>query len=859
LLSYDSGCTATVPDLTALVTDASDNCSSAPVLTQSIATGTEISGEVTVTITATDQAGNSSSCDVLLNASDQTSPTALCKDITVYLDMTGEVTINAEDIDNGSTDNCGLSNIEIDKTEFDCSHLGVNTVTLTAIDDAGNTSTCTATVTVLDNIDPVLDCPAPVVLSADANCEAAVPDFTGAESTNNCGTATITQVPAAGTLVGAGVTTVTVTATDASGNSSSCTTTVTVIDDTAPMIQCQPAVELTALPGECLAQSELISPLFSDNCFLEPKRISFRIFNPDNSVSDWFNFDNSLATFSAGTSRVEWIAEDSWGNITNCWQNVLVVPDEESLKPDAGPDLSICEYDTARLDDALVSDFAEIHWSSSGTGHFIEDSVQNPVYIPSAADRMNGFVLLTVHVSIDCAEATDKMVLSVRKPPLVSAGSDAVICENEFYQLSGTVVNEVAGVEWTTTGTGTFSNPNSANPVYVPGEEDIEQGLVQLIFRGISGSTCSDVTDTLLLQVERQPVLDAGEDLWTCENEEIHISGATTQYLNGEVSWSTSGTGTFDNSNSVNPVYIPSEADIINGSVVLTIRHNPEGPCVLASDKFVLAISKRPEGDAGPPVSTCFGQPVIIQNAFANHFSEVSWTTNGPGVLENANSIWPTYIPAENEIGTVQLFMQIIGQNACSNDTIFSETELVVFDQLLADAGGDDTIFASSSAILSVDVQNGSGSYFYNWEPSYEVVDPNVRSTRTVNLNSNSAFQVTVTDASTGCIATDVKTIYVEESSDGLLGFYNALSPNNDGVNDAWIIEGIEKFPENEVLIFNRWGDKIKHLINYDNDRVVWDGTNNRDKKVPDGTYYYIVRLKDIKAYTGWIHLRSER
>jgi gliding motility-associated-like protein len=87
---------------------------------------------------------------------------------------------------------------------------------------------------------------------------------------------------------------------------------------------------------------------------------------------------------------------------------------------------------------------------------------------------------------------------------------------------------------------------------------------------------------------------------------------------------------------------------------------------------------------------------------------------------------------------------------------------------------------------------------------------------------------------------------------------YNGISPNGDGINDTWIIKGIEDFPDNSVKIFNRWGDKIIDLSRYDNQNVFWDATNTQGERVPDGTYYYILEIKDLKTYTGWIYIRSE-
>jgi gliding motility-associated-like protein len=85
------------------------------------------------------------------------------------------------------------------------------------------------------------------------------------------------------------------------------------------------------------------------------------------------------------------------------------------------------------------------------------------------------------------------------------------------------------------------------------------------------------------------------------------------------------------------------------------------------------------------------------------------------------------------------------------------------------------------------------------------------------------------------------------------------FSPNDDGINDAFIIPGIEGFPGNSIVIFNRWGAKMFEANGYDNRSVVWDGTSPGglySGKAPSGTYYYILDLGNGKpALTGFIHL----
>ncbi|RIA10584.1 putative secreted protein (Por secretion system target) [Flavobacteriaceae bacterium MAR_2010_72] len=146
-------------------------------------------GQNTVTLTASDNNGNSASADAIVTVEDNTVPTVLCQDITVQLDQTGSVSIAPEDVDNGSSDNCGIFSLGLDKMTFDCSDIGPNTVTLTVTDVNGKIATCTSVVTVQDTTNPTITAADDIseVTSTDnlrlCDAEISIPD---ALITDNC-------------------------------------------------------------------------------------------------------------------------------------------------------------------------------------------------------------------------------------------------------------------------------------------------------------------------------------------------------------------------------------------------------------------------------------------------------------------------------------------------------------------------------------------------------------------------------------------------------------------------------------------------------------------------------------------------
>ncbi|HRZ41469.1 MAG TPA: Calx-beta domain-containing protein, partial [Bacteroidales bacterium] len=112
--------------------------------------------QVTRTWNVTDNFGNTQTCVQLIEVEDGTVPIAICQNITVPLNALGNATITAADINSGSSDLCGIASLVASKTAFGCDDVGPNTVTLTVTDVCGNTSTCSAIVTITDPNAPTL-------------------------------------------------------------------------------------------------------------------------------------------------------------------------------------------------------------------------------------------------------------------------------------------------------------------------------------------------------------------------------------------------------------------------------------------------------------------------------------------------------------------------------------------------------------------------------------------------------------------------------------------------------------------------------------------------------------------------------
>src|SRR5207244_3642181 len=121
----------------------------------------------------TDVNNNVSTATATVTVQDSVPPTAKAQNITVQLDATGHASLTAADVNDGSSDNCGIGTLAVSPNTFDCTKVGPNTVTLTVTDVNGNVSTTTAVVTVEDKVPPTAKAKA-ITVELDATGHASI-------------------------------------------------------------------------------------------------------------------------------------------------------------------------------------------------------------------------------------------------------------------------------------------------------------------------------------------------------------------------------------------------------------------------------------------------------------------------------------------------------------------------------------------------------------------------------------------------------------------------------------------------------------------------------------------------------------
>ncbi len=256
-------------------------------------------------------------------------------------------------------------------------------------------------------------------------------------------------------------------------------------------------------------------------------------------------------------------------------------------------------------------------------------------------------------------------------------------------------------------------------------------------------------------------------------------------------------------------------------------------------------------------------------------------TTGVQSTFTNAQGIWSvdalgnvTFTPALNYNGTASITYTVkdnsgaISNAATITVTVNAVNDAPVLTNIFLTIIENNPV--SGSMLLSSDVDPDGTVLTVNTIPvngpsnGTIVIQADGTYTYTPNLNFIGMDVITVQVCDGGLplpklCATKTITIFVNPI--GLkpeLGF----SPNGDGNNEAWIIRDIERYPNNVVKVFNRWGNLVYETASYNNNDNAWAGQSNGqftigELKVTDGTYFYVIDLGDgSKAIGGYLIIK---
>ncbi|MBI3518733.1 MAG: IgGFc-binding protein, partial [Bacteroidetes bacterium] len=250
-----------------------------------------------------------------------------------------------------------------------------------------------------------------------------------------------------------------------------------------------------------------------------------------------------------------------------------------------------------------------------------------------------------------------------------NAGIDKNICTaTHTIALSGTVEGGAITGVWTTpNGTGTFANANNLNTTYTLSTNDLNQSQIKFILS--STGNCTPVRDTMLLNVFKSPIVDAGNGLTLCKNNISSIPLNGSLQLAAGANWTSSGDGSFGNSGALNTTYLPSLNDLAADSITIKLTSTGSlNGCPNQQDSLKIRFTNAPVVAIGPDASVCANNATIAISGSVSIGSTTGIWSGGLGSFNPGNTVLTTtYVPTSTEIaaGSVKLLLSSTNNGNC--------------------------------------------------------------------------------------------------------------------------------------------------------------------------------------------------
>jgi gliding motility-associated-like protein len=481
-------------------------------------------------------------------------------------------------------------------------------------------------------------------------------------------------------------------------------------------------------------------------------------------------------------------------------------------------------------------------WVTAGAGLFNPDNLSlNTAYYASPQDVNLGqmWIYLESTNNNNCSIEKDSVLIVFTPSPQVNAGSDIQVCTNlNEVNLSGLVSGPTTTGQWSG-GSGNYSaNNTDLNAIYIPTATEVSAGNLVLTLTSTNNGTCTAESDNVLITFIAPPFANFNYTN-ACEFDTTYFTDFSLNGYGSIVNWSWDfGDGTTGFTTNDDHIYSNF------GSYDVQLIVESSAGCKDTTVKTVNVYDK-PIADFNY-TSTCNNDQVIFS------FTDQSSTNTG-----NITSYYYDFGGQGNQSSPnpTQLFLGI------GNFTI---TEIIQTDQ-----GCSDTITQVINippkpvAGFIYDSNNGLniGAEFNFIDTSLYAVDWNwdlgngessTDQNPTTTYFENGIYNVTQwVTSSTGCSDSITISITINTVTNEISQLIpNAISPNGDGKNDIWKLDFIKFLHQDaEIIVVNRWGQTIFQSIGYD---TPWDGTYQGDL-VPEGTYYYIIKLSADEVYKGTV------
>jgi len=447
----------------------------------------------------------------------------------------------------------------------------------------------------------------------------------------------------------------------------------------------------------------------------------------------------------------------------------------------------------------------------------------------------NGNYTLTVtDINTSCTSVSDVINVDcgcIDPPTLTLDANTASACSTDDVTVS---VSEFGGSATEVTlahnGNGTLDQTTiSSSPfsfTYTPDASDIGTDVtVTITTDNPNGSPCSVAVETVVITIYDAPTVNTGSNSPVCEGDDV-----TLNETGGDaIDWSWEGPNSFASTDQ-NPTITAATTSAI-GSYTVTIT---DANGCSASDNVSVLVVVSSDATITEPGNICSGTIPFDLNA-----ATAGGTWSGDGVDPATGE----FDPETAGVGTHEIIYTISG--SCGDaDTIYLSI-IQQADASITITSDLDTLFISDPAVILTSSDLGGTWTGDGTDPITGEFTPSI-----ADLGSHNIYYEI--DGPCGDIDSILIVIIPDPIPD--LVIPDVLTPNNDGYNDTWRIQGIRAFENVNIVIFNRWGDEVFEFTGtgdaYFELQNQFDGIRN-GKELPFGTYVYLLELDNEEVYKG--------
>ena len=578
----------------------------------------------------------------------------------------------------------------------------------------------------------------------------------------------------------------------------------------------------------------------------------------DAVITDASNPFTTVTNLKLGTNTFIWTLSN--GSCQDYSSDVMIInyleePEEQALI--LNNDLTICESDLAAvLLNAVAPTDADGTWSQTSGPSTV--TIDQPNESTSSVQGMtSGTYTFDWSLSFGTCGTYSNASLSIEVSELpdeeAQTQMDVILCGDPNQEITALTPSVGSGV-WTSA-TSTIVDPSSPNTMVT-----LVDGTNTFVWTLSNGACENYSSDELVIEYTASPTEQAQiitSDMEICASELSDIQ------LTAQSPSQSTGVWTMITGPNVpaieNPENIQTTVnDLIAGTYVFAWTLSA-GSCVdFSLDQVTIEVVPVPDEDAmviESEIVTCTTEDLSIE-AFASSFGTGVWTSPTGAVVVSPNDPLSqiTNLKVGENIfvwslsnGVCENYSQdimtvIIEENVLANNDVYT----IDFDQtlLVNDIINNDELNGVDNWETNIVSQPSSGTVTFNMDGTFEYVPD-------ASFSGQVSFEYEICNIS--CGACDVATVTIMVNREESLECHvpNILTPNEDSKNDVLMIPCVSQYPNNQICIFNRWGDQVYEMESYQND---WGGQYDGNN-LPAGTYFYVFKTSpdDQNAMTGYI------